>query len=110
MRFAQFSPQNRVRRSVLVSHVSQKPLSLSAALEKKLSGQTPGGSAGQPELILSCSAQRSVQEQHGSTEAWIIAISPSAWPRAMARIAGKFKSDGVRIFTRAGVSEPSLFR
>ncbi len=53
---------------------------------------------------------RSVQETHGSTDAWMIAMSPSAWPCTIARIAGMLTSDGVRIFTRTGVSEPSLCR
>jgi len=51
--------------------------------------------------------QRSVQEQQGSTEAWMSGMSPSCWPTHMASMEGMFMKDGVRILTRVGVSLPS---
>jgi hypothetical protein len=50
---------------------------------------------------------RSVQEQHGSTEAWMSGMSASWFPTHMALMEGMFTKDGVRILTRVGVSLPS---
>jgi len=53
---------------------------------------------------------RSVQEQHGSTDAWMSGMSASCWPTHMAPMDGMFTKDGVRILTRVGVSLPSEAR
>ena len=50
---------------------------------------------------------RSVQEQHGSTEAWMSGMSASWFRTHMASMEGMFIKDGVRILTRVGVSLPS---
>ena len=61
----------------------------------------PGWGAGQRP------AQRSVQEMHGSTEAWTIDRSASGRPVIIAWMAGMLTKEGVRILTRAGPLPPS---
>ena len=53
---------------------------------------------------------RSVQEQQGSTEAWMSGMSASWFRTHMASMEGMFIKDGVRILTRVGVSLPSEAR